>query len=142
MVVPGPRDDGLFRDPAEEVGQRLTIAVPQFLLGHRPAHGSPGDLPHHGSLGQVEPDDRIRARPHDRLYAAVVAVDDPAVLAGPGLDEALEFFLGKRLPARLVEDAVEFEMRDAKPGGQLPGQGGLAGTGVSHHRYPSHERAP
>src|SRR3984893_19249022 len=63
MVVPSPRDDGLLRYPAEEVHQRLAIAVPQFLPGHRTAHGAPGDLAHHGSPGQVEPDDGIRAGP-------------------------------------------------------------------------------
>src|ERR1700761_3142282 len=120
MVVPGPRDDGFLRNPAEEVSQRLAIAVPQFLPGHGPAHGPPGDLPHHGPLRQVKPDDRVRPGPDDRPYRAVVAVDNPPTLVRPPRDEPLEFVLGKRFPAWLVKDAVEFNMRHAKAGGQFP----------------------
>jgi hypothetical protein len=106
MVVPGPRDDGFLWDPGKEVNQRLAIAVPQFLLGYGPAQSPPGDLPHHGALRQVEPDDRVRARPDNRPHHAVVAVDYPAVLARPRRDESLEFVFGKRFPAGLMEDAV------------------------------------
>ena len=40
VAVPGPGDDRLLRIQAEEVAQRLAVAVPQFLPGHRPAQRS------------------------------------------------------------------------------------------------------
>jgi hypothetical protein len=51
-------------------------------------------------------------------YGGVAAVDDPARPGGGLLDASLELERRQFRPARLMEDAVELDVRDAEAVGQ------------------------
>src|SRR2546423_11449927 len=65
---------------------RFTVARPQLLAGSRSAYGSTQDAGEAGSEREVEPHDGVGASEHEVASTRVVAVGDPRVARGGGVD--------------------------------------------------------
>jgi len=113
------------------VADLLAVPVPELLARDRPS-----DRPAQGAAEgtterRIEQDDRVGALEDERSQLrAVVAVDYPAV--GRGIesrtDACLEHVGGRLVPAGVVVQGVELDVRDAERCRELVGDGRLAGA--------------
>jgi hypothetical protein len=78
------------------------------------------------------------ALPDEVPYGAVVPVDHPLRPRRKICDRCPELLTGQRFPSWLVEDRVQFEMRDIHEPGESSRERALPRATVAHHRYASH----
>src|SRR5450759_5681086 len=112
--------------PLKCIAQALAVSVPEHTTGEDAADGAPHHAAQHEGSRQVEPYDRVGARPDEVAHLLVVAVDHPAWFSDEDADTPSELHDVELGPPRLVEDGVELGARDLQPLRQLPRQQGLA----------------
>ena len=103
----------------------------------------PQHAPQRDAARQVEEDDRVCALEHGVTdLPVVVAVDDPAVRRGRerSVDPRLEHVGRRLLPACVVVERVELDVRDAEPRGELAGECRLAGARAADDGDAPHSR--
>src|SRR6266536_1917557 len=140
VPVPGPCDDGVLGIEREQIAPPLPVTIPQRGPQRRSFQRAPYDPAHNCPPWWVDPDDRVRTRPHQLPHRGVVAVHHPTVRRDGGGDSGAELVGWQRLPAWLVIDRIQLHPGHAQLLSERPRDGGLTRTGVAHHRYPAHKQ--
>jgi hypothetical protein len=68
----------------------------------------------------------------------IVAIDHPFWLESEISNPGAKLIVGKGPPIGLMEDAVEFQMREIQPPGEVASHCGLPGTRGTYHHDPIH----
>jgi hypothetical protein len=123
-----PPEKGVSRE--ELISVRLAVAGPrpQLFAVSDATHGAFEESSEDHGERRVEPDHRIRARPHEiaRAASAVVAIDDPALTLDRSGDALLEYVDRYECPVRTPCERVELDERHPEPTRELPRERGLA----------------
>ena len=95
----------------------ITGAGPELLAAATPTHGAPEESDEDSAERRIEPDDGVRARPHEvaRPAAGVVSVDHPGIAFDRAAHALLEEILWNERPVRTPRERVELDVRNAEP---------------------------
>src|SRR2546425_1289126 len=128
------------RVPREE-GRTEAFALysPERLAAAHPGQGSAHCPGEHQRKWQIEPYDRVRARPNDVPRLPVAAVHDPGRALRRLVNTSAELFEWRKLPVRVRPvELIHLHARKAEPRRQRSADGRLAGSTRTDDRDPPH----
>jgi len=111
MHRPCPQNNVGLRIARQQIAQRLTIAVPQFLSRDAAAKRPKNHPPHHQGPRIVQQNDCICAIKNEVSHLRVIAINHPRVRRETKLEGGDEVRVTDCRPLRLVMNSVELDVR-------------------------------